>query len=651
MNNLLKKWISPCLLWMLLLTSTLTYSADQQLPLNLQKKILMGQGKQIVPELKKLASQHNSEAAYQLALIYLRSPQKKQKMNDILYLLRSSAKAGHIKANYLLGSMYFSGKDIDKDITSAKFYLFSAAQKGHALAKKLLAKLDEKEQIVRMSKSKAQKMLEYAVISGDIQKASNAIKNGASIKSNQSLLISAITAEKEAMALWLVKRGSSLSVKTKGDDSVLHLAIENNLNKLSHFLIKRNIAINSKNKLGITPVMVAIKKHNDELVKELIEHHANLKITDKNGISSFELAKNIGDKKINNLLSRYQGDKNSEKSIIQKISLLKKQISDSKSLYYQWPLMASAISQKEFNVARYLLKQNQNPWQSTTDGNNAVSLAIESKNQDLAVEMITLFPLNNVQRKNSAKKLLQLAAKNNKVNIVNLLLRNHEIPYNYTDIHQSPLWVSIENHNQEVALKFIQLTKPDFRADSSGLNALLFASKNGLTQVALALISKGFDVNGTDNNQRTPLWYAADAGNNTLAELLLNKGAIVDKVDGRLQTPLCRAIVHGNLKVVKALIHQRANLSIKSENGNTPLMFAAARAPEILKLLIKRGVDVSQRNHSSETALMIAVKNQCEACVQILMENGANPNRKNSNGINSFELAQNNHKILKLLGE
>ena len=102
-------------------------------------------------------------------------------------------------------------------------------------------------------------------------------------------------------------------------------------------------------------------------------------------------------------------------------------------------------------------------------------------------------------------------------------------------------------------------------------------------------------------------------------------------------TALMWAVTNQNYDIVKYFIENGADLSAKSNKGNTPflLYFVIGNIVdiEILKLLIEKGCDVNTKNYSEESALHFVLKNRFDfEHLKILVENGADINVKDKNG-------------------
>jgi ankyrin repeat protein len=105
--------------------------------------------------------------------------------------------------------------------------------------------------------------------------------------------------------------------------------------------------------------------------------------------------------------------------------------------------------------------------------------------------------------------------------------------------------------------------------DKSGYTALVWAARNGSTEVAKALIDARADMNARDcaANGWTPLMHAIHKNNNGMAHLLIEHGADVNARAGKCteklieegSTALHHAAGEDNAEIVRALLAKGAN--------------------------------------------------------------------------------------------
>nr|WP_316353239.1 ankyrin repeat domain-containing protein [Candidatus Trichorickettsia mobilis] len=86
-----------------------------------------------------------------------------------------------------------------------------------------------------------------------------------------------------------------------------------------------------------------------------------------------------------------------------------------------------------------------------------------------------------------------------------------------------------------------------------------------------------------------------------------------NKIDS---TDLINAAIAGSLIKVEKLI-PTCDVNKPNSLGNTPLMLA--RNSEIIKALINAGARINDRNHDNDSALILAVKNNLQSKVQLLL--------------------------------
>ncbi|MGI4845709.1 MAG: ankyrin repeat domain-containing protein [Janthinobacterium lividum] len=141
-----------------------------------------------------------------------------------------------------------------------------------------------------------------------------------------------------------------------------------------------------------------------------------------------------------------------------------------------------------------------------------------------------------------------------------------------------------------------------------GEPALVLAVREGAMQVFQALLAHpGIDLEAQAMNGNTALMMAAFKNNLRAAEALLAKGAQVNRPGW---TPLHYAAAGGAEDIARLLIARKANLdarSPKQSGAYTPLMMAAREAqPGMVRLLLEAGADPALKNSEGLTAAQIA---------------------------------------------
>ena len=158
-------------------------------------------------------------------------------------------------------------------------------------------------------------------------------------------------------------------------------------------------------------------------------------------------------------------------------------------------------------------------------------------------------------------------------------------------------------------------------------------------QTVRLFIDSGFPVDTEDTRGQTWLHLAAAMVKPKVVDLILQHGASVDALTTDQETPLhllfrtCKLEDIGDgevCQIVCALLHRRANVNIRSKQGQTPL-HAAVEAGKIgaVRQLLAHGADVSTNFHSGNTSLHFAATSDI---VEALLEAGADVNAKDEEG-------------------
>lgn len=150
--------------------------------------------------------------------------------------------------------------------------------------------------------------------------------------------------------------------------------------------------------------------------------------------------------------------------------------------------------------------------------------------------------------------------------------------------------------------------KPNEINPVGGEPALVLAVREGAMRVFDALlVQPGIDLEAQAVNGNTALMMAAFKNNRRAAEALLARGAKVNRAGW---TPLHYAAAGGAEDIARLLINRKARLdalSPRESGAYTPLMMAAREAqPGMVRLLLEAGANPALKNTEGLTAAQIA---------------------------------------------
>lgn len=147
------------------------------------------------------------------------------------------------------------------------------------------------------------------------------------------------------------------------------------------------------------------------------------------------------------------------------------------------------------------------------------------------------------------------------------------------------------------------------------------AAAQGRIVMMRMLLEHGVQVDPKDNEGHTPLELAILNGRTQAADLLIKAGAAFDP--SQLLLEVARQDVTDR-DVVHYLKAKGANLDVRDEDGNTPLLIAAGHGNHrLVHHLIEFGADINARNKAGETALQITRRLGLPELEKFLLSNGA----------------------------
>jgi ankyrin repeat protein len=196
--------------------------------------------------------------------------------------------------------------------------------------------------------------------------------------------------------------------------------------------------------------------------------------------------------------------------------------------------------------------------------------------------------------------------------------------------------------------------------NADGSTPLQWAVYEGDVAEVRRLLDAGADVTLANKYGATPMSLAAEVGHAEILTLLLEAGADADSPNPEGQTALMAVARTGNVEAARALLDHGATIDAREGwGGQTALMWASARRhPEMMDLLISHGADVDarsvhrdyQRHVTAEgrpknldsggfTPLLYAARENCIACVNVLLAHGADIDLPDPDGVSPLLLA------------
>ncbi len=224
----------------------------------------------------------------------------------------------------------------------------------------------------------------------------------------------------------------------------------------------------------------------------------------------------------------------------------------------------------------------------------------------------------------------------------------------------------VESGERTAALRALENGADVDARGPDGATALIWAAHRGDRELVEKLLARGANPDAANDYGVTPLAAAAVEADAEIIEALLEAGADVDSPNAEGQTALMVVARTGRVEAARALLERGARVNAREGfGGQTALMWAAAqKQPEMIRLLIENGADVDARGTAHEwerrvtaeprikimqtggfTPLLYAAREGCVACVEPLVEGGADVDLSDPYGMTPLVLALYNRQF------
>lgn len=174
----------------------------------------------------------------------------------------------------------------------------------------------------------------------------------------------------------------------------------------------------------------------------------------------------------------------------------------------------------------------------------------------------------------------------------------------------------------------------------AGETALTSASKNGCTEAASTLLSRGAAVDCRNRKAMSPLLLAVKEGHWAVTERLLQNHADLEQVDPNEKTSLIIAAEEGHVGLIELLLDRNASLAAKDRDGLTAMSWACLRGHlQAAKCLAERNADLQHPDNTGRTPLDLAAYQGSSALVQMLLDKGVKIEHVDMNGMRPLDRA------------
>ena len=332
-------------------------------------------------------------------------------------------------------------------------------------------------------------------------------------------------------------------------------------------------------------------------------------------------------------------------------------------------------------MLRKLLDAGANPNAAHPDGQTPLMTAARTGNPDAVRVLLDKGAAVNAKDSIAEQTALMFAITENHPEAVRVLLDHGADVNARTSIVETPPATS---GNLQGIGRAQNREKP---VPQGAMTPLLYAARDGRTEIARMLLAAGAKVNQAEANGESPLLVAINNGQTELAQVLLEQGADPNATDGFGRAPLWSAVDYRNLDaaegsgtngvnrelvlpLIRALLDRGANPNVQTKveppsrrwmmpfgarqwvnpAGQTPFVRAAlAGDVAVMRLLLEHRADPNIPTLAGATALMSAAgigwvprqtytepKESILAAVRLCIENGADVNAANSKGFTAL---------------
>lgn len=476
-------------------------------------------------------------------------------------------------------------------------------------------------------------------------------------RDNYTALTVAVQAGQATVAETLLGFGADVHIKGgQIGETALHVAagLETGDIECAQMLLKSGAQPNVRRSDGMTPLHIAARAGNLEMVRLLLTDGADPQLKSKSGETPLHLAAKHCHLAVVILLLEHLSKNSDSREVKNYVNTLTDD--GITPLHYANQILPEQVHFKEEDAKivstlvdyggdceLQTLNNLETPMHMCArSGNEGVLLAMVNKIGPGSVQIV-----QNKKSNNGWSPLLEACARGH-VGVSRILLQHHARIDVFDDCGRTALHLAAANGHMELTKLLLKYKAFVNSKAKNGEAPLHLAAQYGHPRVVTMLVQEhGASLEAITLDNQTALHFAAKYGQLVVAQTLLALGANPNAKDDKGQTPLHLAAENDFPDVVKLFLKMKQNnhavLTAVDNSGFTCAHIAAMKGSlAVVKelMMIDKAMVIQAKTKTLEaTTLHMAASGGHAKIVKILLENGANPEDENANGMTPLCLA------------
>ncbi|KAF5286936.1 hypothetical protein FQR65_LT12395 [Abscondita terminalis] len=375
--------------------------------------------------------------------------------------------------------------------------------------------------------------------------------------------------------------------------SALHLAIINKNVNTTRFLIDEGADINLSDHDGMTPFLYACQILDIDFVKKMKPNVDDINLRSYSGRSALHLALMNGNKDIAKFLVDEGADVNltdcegmtaffyaCELADIEVVKKMRPKIEDInlQRVFDMNSALHLVSMNQNFDIAQFLIDEGADINLTNYDGMTAFHYACLSGDNDMAKKMYT--------------------------NVADINLKGGLVK-------RTALHLAFMSENKDVAEFLIDEGADINLTDSDGITAFMRACKLADIDIVKKMRPNVADMNLQCNcNKRSALHFAFINKNEDIARFLIDEGADINLTDNEGMTAFLCACETASVDVVKKMRPNVADIKLQCNSDKKTALHLASinRNNDVARFLVDEGADINLTDNQGMTAFLYACK-------------------------------------------